>query len=204
LERRAYRPAREEPVAGAGGIPDVNAPFMEGCSMKFAMAVALGMAILAPRAGVELGKETGDCALGKEMSLAALKKEGKVVAVYFWSQDCPFGPPQFSRLKETAAKFAGDKKVQVVAVSAFGEPSDKAVAWAKDNDLKCPMVFDEGKVIARFFGARKVNSTYVIDAKGVLVYRGGFEPIQEAIQAAVEGKDAPKSDGEFKGCPIKS
>jgi len=172
--------------------------------MKFAMAVALVMAVLAPKAGVELGKETGDCALGKEMTLAGLKKDGKVVAVYFWSQDCPFGPPQFSRLKETAAKFAGNAKVQFISVSAFGEPSDKAAAWAKDNDLKCPMIFDEGKIMAKFFGAKKVNSTYVIDAKGVLVYRGGFEPIVEAINAAVEGKDAPKSDGDFKGCPIKS
>jgi thiol-disulfide isomerase/thioredoxin len=172
--------------------------------MKFAMAVAVVMALLAPRAGVELGKETGDVALGKDLSLAGLKKDGKVVAVYFWSQDCPFGPPMFGKLKEVAAKYNDNKKVQVVAVSAFGEPSDKAAAWAKDNDLKCPMLFDEGKPIARFFGTKKVNSTYVIDAKGVLVYRGGLEPVVEAIEAALEGKAAPKSDGEFKGCPIKS
>jgi thiol-disulfide isomerase/thioredoxin len=169
--------------------------------MKVGLA-AVVLALLAP-AGLEVGKEVGDCALGKDLSLATIKKDGKVAVVYFWSQDCPYGPPMFGKLKELATKYAGDKKVQIVSVSAFGEPTDKVSAWAKDNDLKCPLIMDDGKAIAKFFTAKKVNATYVIDAKGVLVYRGGFEPVNEAITAALEGKAAPKSDGAFQGCGIK-
>lgn len=169
--------------------------------MKIVLAMT-ALALMAPAGGVEVGKPVADVKLGKT-SLAELTKAGKVVAVYFWSQDCPFGPPMFGTLKETAAKYAGNEKVAIVSISAFGEPAAKAEAWAKDNELKCPLVFDDGKAVAKHFGASKVNFTYVIDAKGVLVYRGGLEPMGEAIEAALSGKAAPKSDAAFKGCPIK-
>lgn len=169
--------------------------------MKIALAIAT-LALLAPVGGLEVGKPVPDVKIGAD-SLAALAKEGKVVAVYFWSQDCPFGPPMFGKLKDVTAKYAGNDKVKFIAVAAFGEPKAKAEAWAKDNELKAPLYFDEGKAVAKHFGASKVNFTYVIDAKGTLVYRGGLEPVGDAIEAALTGKEAPKSDAPFKGCPIK-
>ena len=170
--------------------------------MKAVLAVSAMLALLAPAADLEVGKPVPDVKLG-DKSLAELTKAGKVVAVYFWSQDCPYGPPQFARLKETAAKYAANEKVAFISVAAFGEKEEKVAAWAKDNELKSPLVFDTGRAIAKHFGARKVNYTYVIDAKGNLVYRGGFEPVGEAIEAALNGTAAPKSDAAFQGCGIK-
>lgn len=168
--------------------------------MKIALALT-ALALMAP-AGLEVGKPVPDVKLGSE-SLAELTKSGKVVAVYFWSQDCPFGPPMFGKLKDVASKYASNEKVKIVAIASFGEPAAKAEAWAKDNELKAPLVYDDGKAIAKHFGAGKVNFTFVIDAKGTLVYRGGLEPVGEAIEAALSGKAAPKSDEPFKGCRIK-
>ena len=188
--------------------------------MKVAMMIAVALAAFAPAGDLKIGEAVPDTTVGKD-SLAALTKEGKVVAVYFWSQDCPYGPPLAHRLKEADYKFSGNDKVKIFIVSAFGEPAEKGQAWYKDSGLKSPFVFDEGKKLAKHFVPKQVNATFVIDAKGNLVYRGGIcddkvdgktkavEKIQnrnyliEAINAALEGKAAPASDQKFQGCGIR-
>ncbi|RPH51404.1 MAG: hypothetical protein EHM91_01150 [Planctomycetota bacterium] len=182
------------------------------------IATMMVMALLA--GDLKIGDPVPDVALGKD-SLAALTKEGKVVAVYFWSQDCPYGPPLHYRLKEADDKFAGNATVKIFLVSSFGEPEAKGIAWHKDSGLKSAFVFDEGKKIAKHLATRQVNAAFVIDAKGNLVYRGGIcddavdgtskavtkiadrNYLIEAINAALEGKAAPASDRKFQGCGIR-
>lgn len=176
--------------------------------MKVAMTIAMALLAMAPAADLELGKPVGDVALGKD-SLAALTKEGKVVAVYFWSSDCPYGPPNFENIKKVDATFADNPKVKVVVVSSFGEPEAKASAWAKDNGIKGAFLYDSDKHLAKHFNPKKVNATFVIDAKGNLFYRGGIANdkenlLLEAIKAALEGKPAPASDQKFEGCGIRA
>jgi len=176
--------------------------------MKLAMTIAMALLALAPAADLELGKPVGDVALGKD-SLAALTKEGKVVAVYFWSSDCPYGPPNYENIKKADSTFADNAKVKIVLVSSFGEPEAKGVAWAKDSGIKSPMLFDGDKKLAKHFNPRKVNATFVIDAKGNLIYRGGIANdkenlLIEAIKAALDGKAAPASDQKFEGCGIRA
>jgi peroxiredoxin len=176
--------------------------------MKIAMTIAMALLALAPAADLELGKPVGDVALGKD-SLAALTKEGKVVAVYFWSSDCPYGPPNYENIKKADSTFADNAKVKIVLVSSFGEPEAKGVAWAKDSGIKSPMLFDGDKHLAKHFNPRKVNATFVIDAKGNLIYRGGIANdkenfLIEAIKAALDGKPAPASDQKFEGCGIRA
>ena len=184
--------------------------------MKIAMMIAA--AFLA--GDLKIGEPVPDVALGKD-SLAALSKEGKVVAVYFWSQDCPYGPPLHHRLREADDKFAGNEKVKIILVSSFGEPEAKGTAWHKDSGLRSAFVFDEGKKTAKHFATRQVNAAFVLDAKGTLVYRGGISDdtidgtskavtkiadhnhLIEAIQAALEGKAPPASDRKFQGCGIR-
>ena len=177
--------------------------------MKVAM-MALALLALAPAGDLELGKPVGDVALGKD-SLAALTKDGKVVAVYFWSSDCPYGPPNFDNIKKVDATFADSAKVKVVIVSSFGEPEAKASAWAKDAGIKSSFLYDSDKHLAKHFNPKKVNATFVIDAKGNLFYRGGISVneykdnlLLEAIKAALDGKEAPKSDQKFEGCGIRA
>jgi len=175
--------------------------------MKVAMMMVVALAF-APAADLKLGEPVPDVALGKD-SLAALTKEGKVVALYFWSCDCPYGPPNYPNIKAATDKFADNAKVKIFVVSSSGEPEDKGQAWAKDSGLKGTFVFDEGKKIAKHFAPRKVNATFVIDAKGALVYRGGIATdktnlLIDAIQAVLDGKTIPASDQKFEGCGIRS
>ena len=178
--------------------------------MKVAMTIAMALLAMAPAADLELGKPVGDVALGKD-SLAALTKEGKVVAVYFWSSDCPYGPPNFENIKKVDATYADNAKVKLVIVSSFGEPEAKATAWAKDAGIKTSFLYDSDKHLAKHFNPKKVNATFVIDAKGNLFYRGGISVneykdnlLLEAIKAALDGKAAPASDQKFEGCGIRA
>ena len=176
--------------------------------MKVAMMIAVALLAFAPAADLELGKPVSDISLGSD-SLAALTKEGKVVAVYFWSCDCPYGPPNYGNIKAAADKFADNAKVKIVIVSSFGEPEAKAVAWAKDSGIKGSFLYDGDKHLAKHFNPKKVNATFVIDAKGNLFYRGGIANdsqnlLLDAIKAALDGKEAPKSDQKFEGCGIRA
>jgi hypothetical protein len=176
--------------------------------MKTVTMIAAAILAFAPAADLEIGKPVSDVPLGAD-SLAALTKEGKVVAVYFWSCDCPFGPPNYGNIKAAADKFADNPKVKIVVVSSSGEPEAKGAAWVKDLGIKAAFVHDGERKIAKHFMPRKVNATFVIDAKGNLVYRGGIAGekgnfLIEAIHAALEGKEAPRSDQKFEGCPIRS
>ena len=178
-----------------------------------AVGIVLALACSAPVNDLEIGKEVADIAFkpleGKEIKLADFKKtdksEGKVVVIYFWSCDCPSGKPLLPKAKEIAEKYAGDKsKVQFIAISSFGEKSDKVAKFCKDNEIKYLLCYDEGKKIAKHFGAKKVNTTFVIDQTGKLVYRGGLvtgksDTSVDAVNAALEGKEAPKSDQDFAG-----
>ena len=176
--------------------------------MKIAMMIAVAALAFAPAGDLKLGEPVSDIALGKD-SLAALTKEGKVVAVYFWSCDCPYGPPNYAHIKAATDKFADSAKVKIFTVSSSGEPEAKGQAWVKEIGLKGAFLYDEGKKIAKHFTPRKVNATFVIDAKGNLIYRGGIaieetNLLIDAINAALEGKTPPASDQKFAGCGIKS
>ena len=188
--------------------------------MKIATMTAAVLLMSAHAADLKIGERVPDVALGKD-TLAALTKAGRVVAVFFWSQDCPYGPPLHHRLKEADDKFAGNEKVNLILVSSFGEPEAKGIAWHKDSGLRSAFVYDENKKIAKHLATRQVNAAFVIDAKGNLFYRGGISDdavdgktkavekiadrnyLIEAINAALEGKAAPASDQKFQGCGIR-
>jgi hypothetical protein len=66
------------------------------------------------------------------------------------------------------------------------------------------LVYDEGKCIAKHFHPKRVNATFVRDAKGNLFYRDGIATessnlLIESINASLEGKKAPTSDQRFPG-----
>lgn len=175
--------------------------------MKLTGTVTAVILALLPSTTLELGKPVPEIALGRD-SLSALTKDGKIVAVYFWSCDCPFGPPNYPNLQAASEKYADNAKVRVFVVSSSGEPEPKGAQWAKESGLKATFVYDEGRKIARHFSPRRVNATFVVDAKGYLVYRGGIADeksnfLIEAIQATLEGKIPPASDQKFEGCAIK-
>jgi peroxiredoxin len=174
--------------------------------MKLAVGL-FALALVAPAADLTVGGDVPDISLkaldGKECSIAGLSKDGKVIAVVSWSQDCPSGKPCIGRASDVGNKFKDNAKVAFIAVSSYGDSAEKLAAYAKENGLSYPMVHDGDKKIARHFGAKQVNSAYVIK-DGKLFWRGGInskgtDDLANAIQAALDGKPAPDSDKKFAG-----
>ncbi len=175
--------------------------------MKTTMGIAVLLAALASAAALEIGKEVPDITFksieDKELKLSDMTKEGKVVAVVSWSPSCPSGKNCISRATEIAGKFAGEKKVQFIAVCSYGDTRESLKEYCRQNGITYMVCYDEGGKIARHFGARKVNSAYVV-REGKLFWRGGIladgkDSCADAITAAVEGKPAPPSDREKLG-----
>lgn len=131
---------------------------------------------------------------GKTWSLADLK--GKVVVLETTNQDCPYVRKHYNSANmQTQQREAAAKGVVwlTVASSAPGEQGFVTAAQANEltktrNAAPTAFLLDPQSRIARAYGATVTPHMYVIDASGVLVYRGGIDSIPSSNQA-----DIPKA-----------
>jgi len=116
---------------------------------------------------------------GKEVSLASLR--GRVVVLEFFNPDCPFikfahtkGP-----LADMAKQRSSDKLAWLIINSSApgkqGHGRERNVGAKQEYGIVTPLLLDESGDVARAYGAEKTPHVYVIDAKGVLRYRGGLD-----------------------------
>jgi thiol-disulfide isomerase/thioredoxin len=163
----------------------------------------------------ELGKVVSDIAItdleGKEFKLSdsradkEKKKEGEITVVYFWSFKCPSGAPVIPEVAKFVENCCGEKSgVKLICVASYGESKDEVAKYLKDNGIKYLVVHDDGRKIAKHFGASQVNTTFVMDKEGKLCYRGGFNTrkgcvAEDAVKAIKDGKEPPASDKKFAG-----
>jgi peroxiredoxin len=138
-----------------------------------------------PKAEVKavIGKPAPDFQLkdldGKEIKLSDYK--GKIVVLEWFNPECPVvirshgeGP-----LKDQAARVTKEGVVWLAINSGAAgkqgngvEKNRKALAdWKMPN----PILIDEKGDVGRRYEAKTTPHMYVIDAKGVLVYRGGID-----------------------------
>ena len=183
------------------------------------LAVALLAAVAAaPVQELKIGDVVKDYAFKsldkKELKLSDFrndkekKVEGKVVVVFFQSQNCPSAvkPDAVRKLVDPYLDPKKPVPVQFISVFAYGHDNEIDVGkLVEQNKQAWPCVWDEGKKFSLHLDAKKVNTCFVLDRDGKLVYRGGptgkkKEPLlAEAVKAALEGKKAPDSDGKFAG-----
>jgi peroxiredoxin len=131
---------------------------------------------------------------GKIWSLAELK--GKVVVLETSNQDCPYVRKHYNSTNmQTQQREAAAKGVVwlTVASSAPGEQGFVTAAEAnelteKRNAAPAAFLLDPQSKIARAYGATVTPHMYIIDASGVLVYKGGIDSIPSSSVA-----DVPKA-----------
>ena len=191
--------------------------------MKSALIVlaTLALAAPAPRVELKLGEVVPDVSFkaydGKEYKLsdfrddAEKKTEGQVVVVYFQSEKCPAAIDPAVVKKITDPWNDAKAGVKFLALYAYGHDTEKNIEkFIKANGLPYVNAWDGERKLRDHFGAKQVNTTYVLDKAGKLIYRGGFavmkgtknatsETVVEAVKAAKTGSAAPKSDGRFAG-----
>ncbi len=173
-----------------------------------------------------LGKAAPDFELkdldGKAVKLSDYK--GKVVVLEWFNPECPFvvrGYGENGSLRGQAARVAKDGVVWLsVNSGAAGkqgvgvEKNKKAMAeWKIAN----PILLDEKGDVGRRYEAKTTPHMYVIDAKGVLAYRGAIDNapdgkpegdklvnyVDAAIADLKAGKAIGKAETKSYGCSVK-
>ena len=115
---------------------------------------------------------------GKTYKLSDLQKDrtsnsSGVVVLNFWCSFCGSCRHVEQSLNKLASTYKG--RVAVVALDASaGETIEGIRAFKQEKKLTLPVVFDPTGHTADLLGTKVTTTTVVIDAKGVLRYRGQF------------------------------
>lgn len=167
---------------------------------------------------------TANTADGKTVSLDSLK--GKTVLLEWTNHECPFVKKHYdsgnmqSLQKDAAAK--GVVWLQVIS-SAPGKQGqvDGATAMKLNSArsaLPAGVILDPEGKLGKLYGAQTTPHIFIIDAKGVLIYKGGIdslatadkadiakaEPyVSEALTALAVGRKIAANNTKPYGCSIK-
>jgi peroxiredoxin len=131
---------------------------------------------------------------GKTWSLADLK--GKVVVIETTNHDCPYVRKHYTaKNMQTQQREAAAQGVVWLtsASSATGEQGHVTAQQANEltrsrDAAPAAVLLDPQSKIARAYGATVTPHMYIIDANGILVYKGGIDSIPSADTA-----DIPKA-----------
>ncbi|MFI5030324.1 MAG: redoxin domain-containing protein [Reyranellales bacterium] len=191
-------------------------------------SAALALAPVTVFAASDLGKPapafSASDSNGKAWSLDALK--GKIVVLETTNRDCPYVGKHYragnmqAQQREAAAKGV---VWLTVAASAPGEQGFVTASEANDTVKKngaapAAVLLDPKSRIARAYGATVTPHLYVIDASGVLVYKGGIDSIPSsnvndipkakqyvrvALDEVLAGKPVSDASTRPYGCTLK-
>jgi peroxiredoxin len=191
-------------------------------------SAALALAPAAAFATSDLGKPAPAFSAvdsnGKTWSLAELK--GKVVVLETTNQDCPYVRKHYgSSNMQTQQREAAAKGVVWLTVASSAPGEQGHVTAAKANELTktrnaAPTAFllDPQSRIARAYGATVTPHMYIVDAAGLLVYRGGIDSIPSssvsdvpkakqyvrvALDEVLAGKPVSEASTRPYGCSLK-
>ncbi len=194
-----------------------------GCA-ALALAPAAASALTSPELGVPAPAFNATDSNGKSWSLAELK--GKVVVLETTNYQCPYVRKHYnsdnmqSQQREAAAKGV---IWLTVAASAPGEEgyvtADQANQLTRSRHAApAAVLLDPQSKIARAYGATVTPHMYVIDAAGLLVYKGGIDSIPSsnvddipraeqyvrvALGEVLAGKPVKDSSTRPYGCSLK-
>src|SRR3954468_23564618 len=139
---------------------------------------AVGLAALAAAADTpNAGKPVPAVALtaldGKPTDLAAHRGKAATVVVVV-SFDCPVSTSYSTTLNDLGKTY-GPKGVAVVAVCPTDDPREQVAKAAAPFKLAVPVYLDPKKETAAAVGATVTPEAVVLDAEGVVQYRGRID-----------------------------
>jgi cytochrome c biogenesis protein CcmG, thiol:disulfide interchange protein DsbE len=129
----------------------------------------------APAPGFELDAVSG----GGKQSLESYA--GKVLVVDFWATWCQPCKQSFPAYQKLATKLSGD----LVVVGISQDDDAKGIpAFLSETGAKFPIVWDDGKAVAKAYDPPSMPTAFVIDKSGIVRfvhvgYRAGDEATLE-------------------------
>jgi peroxiredoxin len=139
--------------------------------------------------------------------------------VVFTCNHCPYALAWQDRINDAVRDYA-DRGVRFFAINsndADRYPRDSFEAMqqrVRDEDWPLPYLHDESQQVARDYGAQVTPDVFVIDANGLLRYRGapdadyadpsqGGAWLRGALDAVLDERDPDPAETEPVGCSIK-
>ncbi|MGE0708914.1 MAG: redoxin domain-containing protein [Planctomycetota bacterium] len=181
------------------------------------LVLLLGLAL--PALGAEIGKPAPGFSdlpdeRGAKHSLSQHK--GQIVVLLVWGSRCPHSRRYAPRLRELAARYAPKRgakgeELERAKVVVFGlapnayETPETLRAGREAGKLSFPILIDEKGALTQKLGAATTPTCFVIDAAGVLRYRGAIDDdpqgkkehpvphLRLAIDALLAGKAPPQT-----------
>jgi peroxiredoxin len=153
---------------------------------------------------------------GRKVALADFRDKQAVVVVFTGTQ-CPIAQFYAVRLCEMQRELA-PLGVQFLAVFSNAQDSaDDVARYAQERKLPFPALSDPGQKVADRFGAKRTPEAFLLDANGVVRYRGQIDDrygvgadrggptrndLQEAIAELLAGKAVRVPCTRVAGCII--
>lgn len=154
---------------------------------------------------------------GKAVKLSDYK--GKIVVLEWFNPECPVivGAHTKGALKDQAERVAKDGVVWLSINSSGagkeGSGVEKNKKMGAEWRMKNPILIDESGEVGRLYGAKTTPNMFVIDTKGLLVYRGAIDNKAEGdklvnyVDAALAdlkaGKPVATKETKPYGCGVK-
>jgi peroxiredoxin len=157
-------------------------------------ALATNAAASAP-VSAQVGQAAPDFTLpdldGNQVSLAQYR--GKVVVLEWFNPGCPFVRASHTAgsLKGLAEKYAGDGVVWLAINSGGAGKQGAGVEANREGSnqfgMRHPILVDESGTVGQLYGAERTPHMYVVNAEGVLVYRGAIDNSPDGEGQSPEG-----------------
>jgi len=203
----------------AMGLKTVNVPLQTPTypptPMRILTSLLACLAAVASFAAAEVGKDapefTGKTLDGKTVSLADFK--GKTVVLEWYNPGCPFVKKFYEggKMQEFQKDVVASGAVWLV-INTGGHKLENATYYPGT------VIQDENQSIGRAFDAKVTPHCFVIDGKGILVYKGAIDSISSsksadiekannyvlaAVKAVKEGKSPEVTSTKPYGCGVK-
>jgi len=191
-------------------------------------AAVLAFAPAAAHAAAQIGQPaplfTGTASDGRSWSLAALR--GKIVVLETTNHECPYvGKHYRSGNMQAQQREAAARGVVWLSVAASAPGEQGYVTAAQANALTqkrkaapAAVLLDPQSRIAHAYGATVTPHMFIVDASGILVYKGGMDSIVStdvediararqyvrlALDEVLAGKPVTEASTRPYGCSLK-
>ncbi len=141
-----------------------------------------------------------------------------VTVVVFTCNHCPYALAWHERILDAARDHPGVRFLAVNPNDAERYPRDSFEAMRErvqaDGGWPLPYLRDETQDVARAYGAQTTPDVFVLDAEGILRYRGapdedygdpsqGAAWLRGALDAVLAGRDPDPAETRPVGCSVK-
>ncbi len=143
---------------------------------------------------------------------------GKIVVLEWTNYDCPFVKRHYEAgtMTTLADKFKADGVIWLAINSTEYATAANNKKWVAEQELSYPVLNDSDGAVARVYDARTTPQMYIIDAGGVLVYKGAIDDdprgakdgwainyVDRTVQAILSNKSVEISETKPYGCTVK-